>query len=172
MAVMIMPDNIPTKAGSLFNRIRSDFPEIVFEESSRFSWHAGTMRVSYVLTASNEISGIWALLHELGHALLNHRDFGTDIELLNKEVSAWEKAHEIAHKYDLEIDQNYVEDNLDSYRDWLHLRSTCPKCHERCLQADKYTYRCINCHAEWKVNRSRLCRPYRKLRQTINKSLN
>lgn len=159
---MTMPSKNTLKATPLLKRIRSDYPDISFVKSSRFAWHAGSRNVSYAETPSDDIRGTWALLHELGHALLEHTDYASDIELLQIEVAAWEKAHQLAKHYDIAIDEDYVQDALDSYRDWLHLRSTCPTCFERSLQKDAHTYQCHNCGAEWHVTRSRLCRPYRR----------
>jgi len=156
-----MPDVTTT---TLFDKIRSDFPEITFVESSRFSWHAGNRHIAYSPIALQDERSVWALLHELGHAQLMHADYTTDIELLQLEVAAWVKAHELAERYDITIDQNYIEDCTDSYRDWLHVRATCPSCYCRAFQRGKHTYHCHNCQAEWRVTRSRLCRPYRKRR--------
>jgi hypothetical protein len=158
-----MPNRSTTPSPSpakLLDIIRADFPDIEFQVSSHFSWHAGTKHISY--QKIDDIKAIWALLHEIGHAELGHADFASDVDLLQKEVAAWAKAHEIAKKYTLTIDQDYIEDNLDSYRDWLHIRATCPTCYERCLQTDKHTYHCHNCGTVWRVTRSRLCRPYRR----------
>lgn len=149
----------PTLA-ELLTKIRSDFPSIEFRLSSRFSWHAGSKHISY--RKLEDEKALWALLHEIGHAELEHSDFTSDIDLLQKEVAAWAKAHEIAKRYHIVISQDYVEDNLDSYRDWLHVRATCPTCYERCLQTDKHTYVCHNCGTSWHVTGSRLCRPYRR----------
>jgi len=160
--VMTMPNSTLSKPSVLLEQIRNDFPDIEFVESSQFSWHAGSNLVSYKVLKADDIHGVWALLHELGHALLGHTDFETDIELLKIEVDAWSRAHKIARKYGIIIDEEYIQNCLDSYRDWLHLRSTCPTCYERSLQIDKHTYRCLNCQTEWHVTRSRLCRPYRR----------
>lgn len=164
MDVTTMPSNTSLNTNRILAQIQSDYPTIKFVESSHFSWHAGSKLVSYKAFGEDDERGIWALLHELGHALLEHTDFASDIELLKIEVAAWERAHALAKQYKLTINDEYVQSCLDSYRDWLHLRSTCPTCFERSLQADKHTYRCLNCHTEWHVTRSRLCRPYRKKR--------
>lgn len=161
---MTMPNKSakkPSKTPSeLLEAIKADFPQLEFRQSSRFSWHAGQNYISY--RTPDTIQAIWALLHEIGHAELDHTDFNSDIELLQKEVAAWAKAHEISTRYGVKIDQDYIEDNLDSYRDWLHIRATCPTCYERCLQTDRHTYTCHNCGTTWHVTRSRLCRPYRR----------
>lgn len=159
---MIMPANTTLEPGQLLHRLREDFPEFSFVESNQFSWHAGTKNVSYRKSTLSDEHALWAILHEVGHALLNHTDYTSDIELLQIEVAAWEKAHELASRYGLHINQDYIEDCLDSYRDWLHVRATCPTCLVRCLQANTHTYQCHNCGTEWHVTRSRLCRPYRR----------
>ena len=163
MDVMIMQNRSttpPLDLHKLVRQITNDFPDIEFRLSSRFSWHAGNKHISY--RQINDIQAVWALLHEIGHAKLSHSDFASDIDLLQKEVAAWAQAHEIAKHYGVAINQDYVEDNLDSYRDWVHVRATCPTCYERCFQTDKHTYACHNCGAEWHVTGSRLCRPYRR----------
>jgi len=165
---MIMPDKNTPNPHKLFRRIEVDYPEITFTEATRFSWHAGKQHISYTKASLQDTRGLWALLHELGHALLKHTDYTSDVELLNIEVAAWDKARNLAAKYDLAIDEEYIQDSLDSYRDWLHVRSACPTCHEHCLQVDVDTYKCHNCGTTWNVTQSRLCRPYRK---TYKKSL-
>ncbi|QQS17851.1 hypothetical protein IPL68_04260 [Candidatus Saccharibacteria bacterium] len=164
MDVTIMPAKSTPRPPQLLLKLRADYPELSFVESGQFAWHAGKKHVSYQKERIEEERGVWAILHELGHALLAHTDYESDIELLQIEVAAWEKAHELAKKYRVRLDQDYVEDCLDSYRDWLHVRATCPTCYGRSLQTDRHTYSCHNCGAIWHVTRSRLCRPYRRKR--------
>lgn len=152
---------VTLKLESLLTRIAADYPDLSFIESAHFSWHAGRKHVNFKKTSKNTQHDIWALLHELGHAILNHKDYTHDIELLQMEVAAWEQARELGGYYGVEIDEDYLQDCLDSYRDWLHLRATCPTCYARSLQASQTRYRCFNCQTEWQVSRSRLCRPYR-----------
>ena len=146
---------------AFISRIAADYPDFSFVESTHFSWHAEHKCVSFKKSAASTERGAWALLHELGHALLAHTDYRHDIELLQMEAAAWEKARELAQNYSLTISDDYVQDCLDTYRDWLHLRATCPTCFARSLQASPRRYCCFNCGAEWRVSRSRLCRPYR-----------
>lgn len=153
--------NITVDMEVLLGRIAQDYPDLKFIESAHFSWHAGKKHVSYRRVGKNTERNMWALLHELGHALLDHADYRYDIELLQMEVAAWEKARELAEHYRLQIDEDYIQDCLDSYRDWLHLRATCPVCYSRSLQASPSHYSCCNCQTAWQVSRSRLCRPYR-----------
>ncbi|MGB4800492.1 MAG: hypothetical protein WBP03_03170 [Candidatus Saccharimonadales bacterium] len=165
MAATSLPKSTASsKHFDLLGQLRRDYPDISFVDSGQFSWHAGRRDISYVGRNIDDIRSSWAILHELGHALLSHTDFSSDFELLQIEVAAWEKAHELASRYGISLDQDYIEDCLDSYRDWLHIRATCPTCFVRCLQIDKQTYACHNCGTSWHVSRSRLCRPYRKRR--------
>ncbi len=157
-----MPTQNSPKVSSLLARLQADFPEYEFMESNRFSWHAGKKHVSYNKKPLETNEGNWALLHELGHALLGHTNYESDVELLHMEVAAWQRAKELAGVYGLHVDESYVQDALDSYRDWLHVRATCPTCHERALQSNPVTYSCHNCGTQWHVARSRFCRPYRK----------
>ncbi len=159
-----MPSSTIPSIKALLPRLRADYPAIDFEQANQFSWHAGACRVCYKPT--DDIQGAYALIHELGHGLLEHTDYHSDIELLKIEAAAWGKARELAEGYGFSIDEDYIQDALDSYRDWLHLRATCPTCYERCLQHDRHTYRCHNCDSEWHVSRSRLCRSYRRRKYT------
>ncbi|QQS20405.1 hypothetical protein IPL85_03140 [Candidatus Saccharibacteria bacterium] len=156
------PSSATLGTQELLKQLRLDYPEYSFVESSQFSWHAGKRHVSYRKSPLQNTQGGWAILHELGHALLDHSEYTSDIELVQMEVAAWEKAHALAQQYDMAIDGEYVQDCLDSYRDWLHVRATCPTCFVRCLQSNTNTYSCHNCGTEWHVTRSRLCRPYRR----------
>jgi len=157
-----MPSSVLAgKLDDLLERIAQDHPDLKFIESAHFAWHSGRKHVAYTRDAENMERSMWALLHELGHALLAHASYVHDVELVQLEVAAWERARSLATQYELKINEDYIEDCLDTYRDWLHLRSTCPTCYGRALQASERLYRCFNCQGEWQVSRSRLCRPYR-----------
>lgn len=103
------------------------------------------------------------LLHEVGHALLKHRDYVTDIERVKMERAAWEKARELYMKYAKEVqgeenayrrevevfklgfDEEFVEVEMDTYRDWLHRKSRCPECGLTCYQTVDREYHCPQC---------------------------
>ncbi len=106
---------------------------------------------------------MWSLLHETGHALLGHHSYKADFELLKLELAAWERARQIGQEVDVDIDENHIQDCLDTYRDWLYKRSICPSCGTKCLQQDDFThYSCFNCRAVWRVSASRFARSYRR----------
>src|SRR5690348_6539975 len=98
---------------ALLHKIAADYPDLSFIESAHFSWHAGKKHVSYRKAGKNAQHNIWALLHELGHALLSHTDYAHDIELLQLEVAAWERARKLAVHYELTIAEDYIQDCLD-----------------------------------------------------------
>lgn len=85
------------------------------------------------------------LLHEVGHALLGHCEYGVDLERLKMERAAWEKARELCGRYGVEYDEEAVEGALDTYRDWLHRRSRCAKCGLTRFQGADGRYRCPGC---------------------------
>jgi len=91
--------------------------------------------------------------------LLTTKQYTDDLELLMMEVAAWKKAKEIATRYYLVIDEDHIEDCLDSYRNWLHTRSRCIECKTHSFQIDQTTYQCYNCLTRWKVPASRMCNP-------------
>lgn len=85
------------------------------------------------------------ILHEVGHALLGHRSYRTDPERLRMECAAWEKARELCGIYNIYYDEDFAEEQLDSYRNWLHQRSTCPECGLTCFQTRDGVYHCPSC---------------------------
>ncbi len=145
----------------LLTRLSTDYPQLKFKPGTTFLWSPSQQTVHFVRDAS-EATGIWSLLHEVGHGLLDHRDFTSDFGLLQMEVAAWNKARELAGTYGHDIDEDHIQDCLDTYRDWLHQRSNCPTCEATSLQQDSRTYRCTNCDEVWHVAQNRHCRPYRK----------
>lgn len=146
----------------LLSKLQRDFPDLSFRDGATFLWSPRHHVVTYKQAATNSVVAQWSLLHEVGHALLSHRHYDSDFELLMLEVDAWAKAEELAEQYGLEIDAGHIQDCLDTYRDWLYQRSTCPTCTHCSLQEDRRTYLCFNCGTSWQVSNSRLCRPYRR----------
>lgn len=146
----------------LLNSLKTDYPNLVFMPSKTFYWSPRQKVIHYAEDQlGNEVAG-WSLLHELSHAILEHQSFNSDFELLLLEVAAWEKAEALSVKYGQKIDPDHIQDCIDTYRDWLYQRSTCPNCTSCSLQTDVHTYQCHNCKTNWQVSSSRLCRPYRR----------
>lgn len=169
MAAMNSPKILPSPGDILADRLATLYPAVRLSTGNAFLWSPKEKTVFYAPEKLKTDEGQWSLLHELSHADLNHTTYRNDFELLQLEVAAWERAATLAVELGTTINQNFIEDCLDSYRDWLHQRSTCPTCGSGGLQHDQKTYRCHNCHAVWTVSESRFCRIYRRKVQTGRK---
>lgn len=147
----------------LVKRLRKAFPDVRFVPGETSFWSPRSATVSY---AEGGEHAAWTLLHEASHALLGHTNYTHDLDLLLLEVAAWEKAKELGPRFNLSIDNDYIQTCLDTYRDWLHSRSTCPTCHTVSLQSAPQEYQCHNCSTIWHVSASRFCRPYRRIKKS------
>ena len=139
-------------ATSLLAKLRRDNPTIHFARSDEFRWSPQEDTVFYA-----DSRNIAQLLHETSHALLGHRDFTRDITLLEMERDAWENAKQLAAAYALPLSDTTANNALDTYRSWLHARSTCPTCSMTGFQHARYEYRCPACVTSWRVNDARIC---------------
>lgn len=150
-----------SKSDVFIRTLQTNYPGFKFKAGKQDHWSPSSKTIIYNPDRPlNELKQ--SLLHELSHALLDHRDFKSDFELLKLEAEAWAKASELATQYDLVISEDHIQDCLDTYRDWIHRRSTCPSCGVHVLQQDSQTYRCFNCQHEWSVTSGRFVRSYRK----------
>jgi hypothetical protein len=151
-----------SRINKTFSKILSDNSAIAFERGSTFCWSSskGVITHKPIKTKQN----LWQLLHELAHAKLKHYDYASDVGLIRMEAEAWNHArHKLAPKYSVVIDYGFIEDSLDTYRQWLHERSLCPQCKQTGIQKNENTYNCFNCRCLWQVNESRLCGLRRKV---------
>jgi hypothetical protein len=136
---------------SIVSRLRASYPTLHFVHDKEDHWSFKEKTVYY---SGNPAS----LLHELSHALLEHQSYERDIELIVMEREAWHyAATELASQYGVTIQDKDVQNALDSYRDWLHARSTCPVCNASGIETSKSIYKCIACAHKWRVNEARLC---------------
>lgn len=157
----------------LLQNLRHLLPQVSFEAGQQFSWSPATSTITYLSSRNRNnpnSNNLWALLHEASHALLGHMNYQRDIELLLLEVDAWEKSKILAKQFNIYIDEDHVQDCLDTYRDWLHQRATCPRCSTVSLQASISKYQCHNCQATWTVTKARFCRSYRLSNPSNKKS--
>lgn len=145
---------------SLLSKIRKQYPEIQFVKSTKSLWSKSELTIEYHLKDSFH-DGFASLFHEIGHMELNHSKYNQDVQLIRLETQAWTQAQTIAKKHNLTIAQDYIDKCLDSYRDWLHLRSRCPNCSTQGIQKDSHKYICLNCAQNWQVTNSKFCRTYR-----------
>jgi hypothetical protein len=161
MAAMTTSSNTMSEQ-LIITRLKKDYPQFKFVRGGEDHWSAKTGTITY--NPGRPDPGLsYSILHELAHALLGHTDYRSDFELLKLESEAWQLASKLGPKYKVKIDQEHIQSCLDTYRDWLHRRSACPRCGTHTLQADAKLYHCYNCQTNWRVTSRRFARPYRKL---------
>ncbi len=124
-----------------FEHLIGDFPELKFIFGKKFAFRPPK---TIVLGPYEPFYGLLTL-HEVSHALLEHKDFRTDVARLKMENAAWEKAKELANNYNIDVDEDMVQGELDTYRDWLHQKSRCPKCGLTRFQTPDSQYHCPLC---------------------------
>ena len=138
---------------SLAHKLSDDYPQFSFKVDDSFRWNPVNKIIFY-----RESEDLPSLLHELSHALLGHTTYQKDIELLGMERDAWNHAVTVlSPKYEVEINDDDLQNALNTYRDWLHSRSLCPNCSASGVQSHINTYKCIACGTAWKVNEARIC---------------
>ncbi|HSW77410.1 MAG TPA: hypothetical protein VLG36_01270 [Candidatus Chromulinivoraceae bacterium] len=138
----------------LINRLQSAYPDLLFDARNEFHWSPENETITYPKDTDDTSS----LLHEVAHAVLEHASYTRDIELIKMERAAWQYAQtHLAPFYEVTIPDDFVEDSLDTYRDWLHARSLCPQCSATGIQIKTAEYKCVACHAHWQVNEARIC---------------
>jgi hypothetical protein len=139
---------------SLILKLQATYPDFTFTKAKQFAWSPAESTVFYNETDPN---ASLLLLHELSHGLLHHHRYHRDIELLAMETAAWKEATKQAQSFSIEMDEDVAQDHLDTYREWLHARSTCPECNANGYQTGISTYECPACTHTWRVNEARLC---------------
>lgn len=149
MDAIIMPSTT-----SLAIRLSRDYPAFTLVADETFHWSPSDKKVFYDQSSNDTAS----LLHEFSHAILDHTQYSKDIELLEMERDAWHHTVTIlAPQYQVDVNDDHIQEALDTYRDWLHARSTCPNCQATGIQTKKKEYKCIACSTRWRVNEARVC---------------
>ena len=127
-------------------KIRGDYPEVRLVNGKRFSFRSPRTVVFVDTNKGSEVdSAPLLLLHELGHFLTGKWDFKTEVERVKIEVMAWEKARELAPSYGVFADEDLIEAELDSYREFLHQKSRCPDCGLTRFQTPDKIWHCPKC---------------------------
>lgn len=140
---------------SFLTKLQLAYPQYAIVSGDQFRWSPQAQEITYDPTGKDIPAHI---LHELAHALLQHADYDRDIQLIGIERDAWHYAREtLATRFSIFIDDHVIQASLDTYRDWLHARSTCPNCQATGLEDKKHQYRCIACRHQWRVNDARIC---------------
>ena len=131
-----------------------DFPEFKFYNDDTFCWSPESKTIYYPVDSTDSAS----LLHELAHGVLGHDKYKKDIQLIEIERDAWEYASNVlSKKYGIIIKNSSINKSLDSYREWLNARSSCPICKATGFEYKKNNYKCIACNCKWRVNEARIC---------------
>lgn len=125
----------------LLEKLKVDYPDLRFVDGKKFAFRPPR---TIVLGPPEPSSGL-LLLHEVSHAICGHKDFKMDIERLKMEVEAWEKAKELASSYGVDVDEDLIQEELDTYRDWLHQKSRCPDCGLTRFETSDGVYHCPRC---------------------------
>lgn len=149
------------KSKGFVDRLQQDYPQFKFKPSRQEYWSPRIKTIFYI-EGTPEKKLKCGLLHELAHGILEHKNYSSDFELLRMETAAWQLAAKLGKKYGVKIGDDYIQNCLDTYRDWLHRRSTCPSCGTHVVQQNSNTYKCFNCQASWRVSSGRFVRPYRR----------
>ena len=113
---------------SFLSQLRQDFPEYVFKTGKKFAFRFPKTIIFGPSEAQEELLA----LHELSHAILKHKDFKLDVERLKMENQ-------------IEVDEDFIQEQLDTYRDWLHKKSRCPICELTRFQTPDGEYHCPRC---------------------------
>ena len=127
---------------TFFLRVKTDFPSLKFVTGRKFAFRPPK---TVVLPEDTSDCNPLLVLHEIGHALIGIFDFSTEIDRLKIEVMAWEKARELCSRYKVEVDEDLIQGELDSYRDWLHQKSRCPECGLTRFQTPDGVFHCPKC---------------------------
>lgn len=126
---------------SLLEKLKKDYPDLTFKEGEKFAFRPPR---TIVLGPPEPFWELLAL-HEVSHAILDHRVFKMDVTRLRMEKAAWEKAKELAETYRVEINDDFIQDGLDTYRNWLHSKSRCSACGLTRFQTPDGEYHCPRC---------------------------
>lgn len=127
--------------------LQQEFPQFTFKSAQRFSFHPPKTIKYHENEPVSPAYFALLTLHELGHALSKHKDYKTSVERIKIESEAWQRAKTVLLQHlenapqnlseaqnwraiipDLTWDEDFAEAQLDTYRDWLHTKSTCPTC--------------------------------------------
>ncbi len=137
-----------------------DYPGIEFRWSQpRFAFQMRKKQKVVFLGPPQHNFGLLAL-HELGHALCGHETYQTHVKLIKIESEAWEMAKTVYLKYRKmaendaklaniipEWDEDFMQEKIDSYREWLHQKSLCKKCGITMYQTKDGNYHCPRCES-------------------------
>lgn len=125
----------------LLEKLEGDFGEFIFKPGRKFAFRPPK---TIVIGPSEPFLGLLTF-HEVSHAILGHKTFKTGVGRLKMEMAAWEKARELADQYGIAYNEEVIQGELDTYRDWLHQKSRCPECGLTRFETPDGVYHCPRC---------------------------
>ncbi|MBQ9018160.1 hypothetical protein IJ117_00115 [Candidatus Saccharibacteria bacterium] len=125
----------------LFDRVKKDHPEVIFRSGRKFLFKPPKT----IVLGPDEPNSSLLLLHELGHYLSSHRDFCTQADRIRCEIEAWRVARSLCDRYKVCYDEDVVENELETYREWLDSVARCPKCRLVRVQTPDGKWHCPRC---------------------------
>ena len=131
------------KITTLINKIQQQYPELTLTPGERFQFSPPNT----IYFCDNQEPLL--LLHELGHYTCGRHNYSSDIELIRIESLAWQEAKRHCATFGIAWNEDFAEDRLDSYRDWLHANSLCPDCALSGYQDKTGHYHCPLCNKKW-----------------------
>ena len=143
----------PPEIAQLLSQIAHDYPELTLKAGSRFTWKPPRTIIYEPIGTYSPLYFALQTLHELGHAASGHKDYQTTVERLKIESEAWSAARKLFLKYqktgilpaDWSWDEDFAESKLDTYRNWLHTKTTCKTCGLTMYQTTDGIYHCPLC---------------------------
>lgn len=122
-----LPDNtslLSDKNVAFLETIKSIHPEFTFRPGAKFLFRP-PKSIRYIESDNNFRL---LLLHELSHALLGHFSYERSLERLQIERDAWSKTRELCSLHSVPFDEEFAENELNTYRDWVHQKTLCKHC--------------------------------------------
>lgn len=147
----------------LLEELQATFGRYHFEAALQFAWSPEKMTIFYVPQSLSRADGYYRLMHEIAHGELGHHSYQYDVELVRLEVAAWRLAQKLIRGHSLRIPRSTSNKHLETYRNWLHVRSRCPTCSSAGLQNKQLLYVCAHCQTRWRVPRTQLCQVQRHI---------
>lgn len=121
--------------------LKTDYPAFSFKPGKKFLFRP-KKSIFYLETNQNFQL---LLLHELSHALLGHFSYNTSLERLQIERDAWAKTKELCKKHNVQFSSSQAENELDTYRDWVHQKTICRNCGLTCIELSSDLLFCPFC---------------------------
>ena len=139
------------------------YSQHTFLPAAHFSYDAADEVINYFPQALKTNSGKIALLHEISHCELGHFHYVSDLQLYAMEIDAWLLTRKLAKKFNIPVEEDYIDECIESYNQWIEKRGTCPRCSTFCAQKTEVEFECYNCLTCWRVSADPQVRTQRRI---------